>query len=100
MRFSLEKEVRTYVSMKLIPMKSFLTRISPSLGWGIGRSVLYCRTSLPPVFSMITPFMVLGIEEAMVREKIGVRMNCEETAAALRVDTEAKILRDAGLKDM
>jgi hypothetical protein len=25
-------------------------------------SVRYCRTSVPPVFSMWTPFMVLGIE--------------------------------------
>ena len=45
-----------------MPMYSFLTRISPSLGVGTGRSVLYCRTSVPPVFSIKTPFMVFGIE--------------------------------------
>ena len=52
-----------------MPMKSFLTRTSPSLGEGTGRSVLYCRTSVPPVFSTSIPFIVLGIsvEEAMVR---------------------------------
>ena len=43
-------------------------RTSPSLSSGTGRSVLYCRTSVPPVFSIITPFIVLGIwvADAMV----------------------------------
>jgi hypothetical protein len=51
-----------------MPMNSFFTRISPSLGVGTGRSVLYWRTSTPPVFSIKTPFMVLGIEvDAILR---------------------------------
>ena len=58
-----------------MPMNSFLTRTSPSLGSGTGRSVLYCRTSVPPVFSIRIPFIVLGIwvveEDAMVRERGG-----------------------------
>ena len=45
-----------------MPMYSFLTRISPSLGVGTGRSVLYWRTSGPPVFSIRMPFIVLGME--------------------------------------
>ena len=60
-----------------MPMNSFLTRTSPSLGSGTGRSVLYCRTSVPPVFSIRTPFIVFGIcvveEDAMVRERRGGR---------------------------
>ena len=54
-----------------MPMKSFLTRTSPSLGSGTGRSVLYCRTSVPPVFSTSMPFMVFGmwVEDAMVRDR-------------------------------
>ena len=53
-----------------MPMKSFLTRTSPSLGSGTGRSVLYCRTSVPPVFSTRIPFMVFGVlvEDAMARD--------------------------------
>lgn len=58
-----------YVSMKLTPMKSFLTRTCPSFGVGTGRSVLYSSTSTPPVFSMRTPLMVLGIEVAILRGK-------------------------------
>ena len=51
-----------------MPIKSFFTKTSPSLGSGTGRSVLYWRTSIPPVFSITTPFIVLGIElEAIVR---------------------------------
>ena len=51
-----------------MPMKSFLTRTSPSLGSGTGKSVLYCKTSVPPVFSTSIPFIVLGIwaDDAMV----------------------------------
>lgn len=52
----------TNMSMKFMPMKEFLTRASPSLGTGTGRSVLYCSTSGPPVFSMMTPFMRVGTE--------------------------------------
>ena len=74
----------TYVSMKLIPTKSFLTRIWPSLGSGTGRSVLYCRTSTPPFVSMITPFMVLGME-AIVR-KVFRGERCVDRAAARRVE--------------
>lgn len=43
-----------------MPMKSFLTRTSPSLGSGSGRSVLYCKTSVPPVFSINIPFIVFA----------------------------------------
>lgn len=50
-----------------MPMKSFLTSTSPSFGVGTGRSVLYSNTSIPPVFSIKTPFIVLGIEVAIVR---------------------------------
>jgi len=50
------------VSMKLIPMNSILTNTSPSLGTGIGRSSRYCKTSVPPVFSIRTPFMYSGTE--------------------------------------
>ena len=56
----------TNVSMKLIPKKSFLTNIWPSLGEGTGKSVLYVNTSGPPLDSMITPFIVFGMD-AMVR---------------------------------
>jgi len=62
-----------------MPMKSFFTRISPSLGTGTGRSVFHCRTSTPPVFSMRTPFIVLG-REAIVRAiivGIGLRWVCK-----------------------
>lgn len=54
-----------------MPMTSFLTRTSPSLGSGTGRSVLYCKTSVPPVFSTSIPFMVSGIwvEDVMVRDR-------------------------------
>ena len=41
-------------------MYSFLTSSSPDLGTGIGRSVLYSRTSGPPVLVICTPRMVLG----------------------------------------
>ena len=36
---------------------------------GTGRLVVYCNTSVPPVFSMTTPDMVLGmgVVEAMAR---------------------------------
>ena len=52
-----------------MPMKSFLTRTSPSLGSGTGRSVLYCKTSVPPVFSIRIPFIVLGVwVDAMGRD--------------------------------
>ena len=50
-----------------MPIKSFLTRTSPSRGTGTGKSVLYCRTSGPPKFFICTPFMILGVEaEVMV----------------------------------
>lgn len=49
--------------MKLIPMNSILTNSSPSLGTGIGRSSRYCKTSVPPVLSIRTPFMYSGIME-------------------------------------
>ncbi len=56
-----------------MPMKSFLTRISPSFGVGMGRSVLYWRTSVPPVFSISMPFMVFGnwVEDAIVLRFLG-----------------------------
>jgi hypothetical protein len=50
------------MSMKFMPIKEFFIRASPSFGTGTGRSVRYWRTSAPPVFSMMTPFMTLGIE--------------------------------------
>lgn len=55
-----------------MPMNSFLTSTWPSFGSGTGRSVLYCKTSVPPVFSIRMPFIVLGIcwvedDDAMVR---------------------------------
>lgn len=50
------------MSMKLIPMNSILTNTSPSLGTGMGRSSRYCKTSVPPVFSIRTPFMYSGME--------------------------------------
>jgi hypothetical protein len=56
--------------MKLTPMYSFLTRISPSLSLGTGRSVLYSKTSVPPVLLIRTAAMVEGSEvEAMVDVK-------------------------------
>ena len=45
-----------------MPIKSFLTRTSPSRGTGTGKSVLYCKTSGPPKFFICTPFMILGME--------------------------------------
>ena len=50
------------MSMKLIPMNSILTNTSPSLGTGTGRSSRYCKISVPPVFSIRTPFMATGME--------------------------------------
>ena len=50
-----------------MPIKSFLTRTSPSsCGTGTGKSVLYCKTSGPPKFSIRTPFIVLGIETEVI----------------------------------
>lgn len=51
----------TYVSMKLTPMNSLRTRISPSLSSGTGRSVFHWSTSTPPFSSMRMPDMVLGM---------------------------------------
>ena len=42
-------------------MNSILTNTSPSLGTGTGRSSRYCKTSVPPVFSIRTPFMYSGM---------------------------------------
>lgn len=78
-----------HVSMKLMPTKSFLINISPSLTSGTGKSVLYCRTSVPPFFSIMTAFIVLGTE-AMVRANGDVRDKWEETAASLRVEVKIK----------
>lgn len=50
------------MSIKLIPMNSILTNTSPSLGTGTGRSSRYCKISVPPVFSIRTPFMASGME--------------------------------------
>jgi hypothetical protein len=80
--------------MKLMPTKSFLIRIWPSLGSGTGRSVLYCSTSVPPFFSMITPFIVLGMEEEAIVRVCVVRVlvreeSCDERAAARRVELES-----------
>jgi hypothetical protein len=55
----------TNVSIKLTPMNSFFTRTSPSFGVGTGKSVFHCKTSAPPVFSMITPDIVLGREDIL-----------------------------------
>lgn len=57
----------TNVSMKFTPTYSFFINTSPSFGTGTWRSVLNCRTSVPPVFSMIMPSIVFGIEVDIVR---------------------------------
>lgn len=41
-------------------MNSFFTKTSPSFNSGTGISSLYCSTSVPPVFSIQTPFIVFG----------------------------------------
>lgn len=60
---------------------------------------MYCRTSLPPVFSMTTPLMVLGMD-AMVRTNWGVLEKCEDIVPALPAGIEVVICREASLKDM
>ena len=49
---------------------------------------------MPPVLFMITPFMVLGMEEAMVLR------SCKESAAARCVGIEVRILLEVLRKDM
>lgn len=62
----------SHVSMKLIPMYSFLTSSSPALAVGMGRSVLYSITSGPPVLEICTPRIVPGmLELAILIEVIG-----------------------------
>lgn len=56
------------MSIKLIPMNSILTNTSPSLGTGTGRFSRYCKTSVPPVFSIRTPFMYSGMVEGEEEE--------------------------------
>ena len=70
--------------------KVVLIRIWPSLGSGTGRSVRYCSTSVPPFFSMITPFIVLGMED-IARVVVWVRLlvreeSCNDMVAARRVE--------------
>lgn len=48
------------MSMKFTPTYSFFIRTSPSFGSGIGRSVLNCKTSVPPVFSIMIPSIAFG----------------------------------------
>lgn len=71
------------MSMKLIPMNSILTNTSPSLGAGIGRSSRYCKTSVPPDFSIRTPFMESGMrgEEEHDIFAFTARENTEEDKA-------------------
>ena len=57
--------VKTNVSIKLTPMNSFFTSTSPSFGWGRGRSVLYSRTSVPPVLEIVMPDIVFGSEDIL-----------------------------------
>jgi hypothetical protein len=65
---------------------------------------LYCRTSVPPFFSMITPFMVLGMD-AIVRMclKLFVGDSWEVRAAVRRVvddssDLEREVVRAANMR--
>ena len=39
-------------------------------------SVLYCRTSVPPCFSITTPFIVLGIDDMALRALKGAGIEC------------------------
>jgi hypothetical protein len=43
-----------------MPANVFLIRTSPSLGVGLGASVVYVRTSGPPVLSIIMALMFAG----------------------------------------
>lgn len=47
-------------------MNSFLTSTSPSFGCGTGTSVLNCNTSVPPVFSICTAFIVFGKDDILL----------------------------------
>ena len=54
---------------------------------------MYCRTSVPPVFSMITPFIVFG-SDAMVRSWSGCRgdgISCQRREDSLREAVERAI---------
>lgn len=76
------------MSMKLIPMNSILTNTSPSLGTGMGRFSRYCKTSVPPVFSIRTPFMYSGMEGGEEEDDI--------FAFAARENTEGDKAGDGG----
>lgn len=49
------------MSMKFTPTYSFFTSTSPSFRSGTGRSVFHFSTSGPPLASITTPDMVLGM---------------------------------------
>lgn len=51
---------------------------------------MYCKTSVPPVFSMITPFIVLGIE-AMVRMNGLFGCRCDEIEDILDAVLSARV---------
>lgn len=83
-------------------MNSFLTSTSSPLGSGTGTSDLYCSTSVPPVFSIWTAFMVFGSDDMfLVMTNLGLSwelsatsLDCAiveyEKALAVRTACEAK----------
>jgi hypothetical protein len=67
------------------------------LGSGTGTSVLYCRTSVPPVFSIKTAFMVLGRDD-MARTLVNLGVRCKVKALSLADATDdvaARMEREA-----
>lgn len=76
-----------------MPMNSFLIRTSPSFGCGTGTSVLYCRTSVPPVFSMKTAFIVFGREDmVLVVQVLAPRCELKEYSLAEAIDEVNSLL--------
>ena len=59
-------------------MNSILSNTSPSLGTGMGRSSRYCKTSVPPVFSIRMPFINFGMA-GLEEEDIFACVVCENT---------------------
>ena len=63
-----------YVSMKFTPMYSFFSRTSPSFNVGMGTSVLYSKTSVPPVLLMRTASIVAMAEPVPTKADSKIRI--------------------------
>lgn len=72
-----------------MPIKSFLTRTSPSRWAGTGKSILYCKTSGLPKFSIWTPFIVLGIKTEVI---VVCNRNCDNCIEDRRVELKSGMI--------